>query len=88
LVLDQVAAIDAERSLHSYYQAYKLIRSITGFASGKGPIILVHDTFLPIASFGGFLSGADRIGVDREWGKESPSTGENYRQTEASGPKC
>jgi hypothetical protein len=87
-MLDQVAAIDAERSLHSYYQAYKLIRSITGFGSGKGPIILVHDTFLPIASFGGFLSGADRIGVDREWGRGARQRVKIIVKLKPSGPKC
>lgn len=48
-----------------YYQAYDLIRSITGYGAGKGPIIVLHDNFQGIAKFVGFLSGSDRVAVDQ-----------------------
>ncbi|CAD6573512.1 MAG: hypothetical protein TREMPRED_000844 [Tremellales sp. Tagirdzhanova-0007] len=44
-----------------YYQAYEVIRSITGFGTNNGPIIAIHEGFEGIAAWDGFLSGADRI---------------------------
>nr|XP_031862199.1 uncharacterized protein CI109_002161 [Kwoniella shandongensis]KAA5529271.1 hypothetical protein CI109_002161 [Kwoniella shandongensis] len=48
-----------------YYQAYKTVRDITGYGSGKGPILLVHEGFLGVAAWSGFLSGADRLALDQ-----------------------
>ncbi|KAL7420697.1 hypothetical protein Q5752_004648 [Cryptotrichosporon argae] len=48
-----------------YYQAYELIRSITGYGAANGPIILIHEGFLGIGAWAGFLSGADRLGLDQ-----------------------
>ena len=45
----------------SYYQAYEVIRSITGFGTNNGPIIAIHEGFEGIAAWDGFLSGADRM---------------------------
>ena len=47
-----------------YYQAYDMVRKITGFGKGNGPILAFHDGFLDIASWAGFLSGADRLALD------------------------
>ena len=47
----------------SYYQAYQVIRGITGFGSNNGPIIAIHEGFEGIAAWNGFLSGADRMYV-------------------------
>ncbi|KAF8329749.1 glycoside hydrolase superfamily [Cantharellus anzutake] len=47
-----------------YLQAYYMIRNITGVGTGKGPFITIHDGFLPINGWYGFLSGADRIMLD------------------------
>jgi hypothetical protein len=48
-------------SLLSYYQAYELVRSITGFGAGNGPILALHEGFLGIAAWDDFLSGGDRV---------------------------
>jgi hypothetical protein len=57
--------ICAETSIRSYYQAYSMIRSITGYGAGNGPIIAMHEGFLGIAAWSGFLSGADRLALDQ-----------------------
>lgn len=49
----------------SYYQAYTMIRGITGFGAGNGPIIAIHEGFAGIADWNGFLSGADRLALDQ-----------------------
>ncbi|AAW44208.2 hypothetical protein CNF01760 [Cryptococcus deneoformans JEC21] len=48
-----------------YYQAYEMIREITGYGAGNGPVILLHEGFYGIAAWNGFLAGADRIGLDQ-----------------------
>lgn len=48
-----------------YYEAYNLIRGITGYGTGKGPIIALHEGFEGIAAWQGFLTGADRIAIDQ-----------------------
>ncbi|EIW66983.1 hypothetical protein TREMEDRAFT_40623 [Tremella mesenterica DSM 1558] len=48
-----------------YYQAYQLIRGITGFGTGNGPIIAIHEGFVGIAKWEGFLNGADRLSLDQ-----------------------
>ncbi|EAL19968.1 hypothetical protein CNBF2950 [Cryptococcus deneoformans B-3501A] len=48
-----------------YYQAYEMIRKITGYGAGNGPVILLHEGFYGIAAWNGFLAGADRIGLDQ-----------------------
>jgi hypothetical protein len=45
----------------SYYQAYEMIRGITGFGAGNGPMIAIHEGFVGIAKWDGFMSGADRL---------------------------
>lgn len=51
--------------MDSYYQAYELIRGITGFGTGNGPIIAIHEGFLGVAAWADFMKGADRLYVDR-----------------------
>ncbi|WVR09255.1 hypothetical protein IAU60_006320 [Kwoniella sp. DSM 27419] len=48
-----------------YYQAYSMVRGITGYGAGNGPILLMHEGFLGVADWNGFLAGADRIGLDQ-----------------------
>lgn len=38
-----------------------MIRGITGYGAGNGPIILLHEGFYGIAAWNGFLAGADRM---------------------------
>jgi glucan 1,3-beta-glucosidase len=42
-----------------------MIRSITGYGAGNGPIIAMHEGFEGIAAWNGFLSGADRLALDQ-----------------------
>lgn len=42
-----------------------MIRGITGYGAGNGPIIALHEGFLGIAAWSGFLSGADRVALDQ-----------------------
>ena len=50
-------------STNSYYEAYKMIRNITGVGEGKGPMIVYHDGFDTLERWAGFLTGADRIAI-------------------------
>ncbi|KIS66378.1 uncharacterized protein UMAG_10211 [Mycosarcoma maydis] len=47
-----------------YSQLYTTLRAITGTGAGNGPYITIHDGFLPLNSWQGFLSGGDRIAWD------------------------
>ena len=38
-----------------------MIRSITGIGEGKGPYISIHDGFIGISKWEGFLPNSDRI---------------------------
>lgn len=52
-------------ALESWYsQLYTTLRSITGTGAGNGPYITIHDGFLPLSSWQGFLSGGDRVAWD------------------------
>lgn len=47
-----------------YLQAYNMIRGITGVGEGKGPYMTIHDGFIGLNAWAGFLNGGDRIGLD------------------------
>ncbi|KZV84050.1 glycoside hydrolase family 5 protein [Exidia glandulosa HHB12029] len=47
-----------------YVQAYNIIRSISGTGEGKGPYISIHDGFLGMDKWVGFLPNADRLAMD------------------------
>lgn len=49
----------------SYYEAYNMIRRITGIGETKGPIVAIHEGFEGIAPFNDFMPGADRLALDR-----------------------
>ena len=49
----------------SYYRAYEMIRGITGYGAGNGPIIAMHENFRGIADWTNFMHGADRIAIDQ-----------------------
>jgi aryl-phospho-beta-D-glucosidase BglC (GH1 family) len=65
IVNEPFAAQLDRRALEAFnYQAYKMIRGITGIGEGKGPIISIHDGFASASSWYGFLAGADRVALD------------------------
>jgi len=47
-----------------YLEAHNIIRGITGIGEGKGPFIAIHDGFMGLDSWAGFLTGSDRIALD------------------------
>lgn len=52
-------------ALESWYsQLYATLRAITGTGAGNGPYMTIHDGFLPLSSWQGFLSGGDRVAWD------------------------
>ncbi|KAJ1026272.1 hypothetical protein NDA16_002359 [Ustilago loliicola] len=65
-VINEPYAISiGQPALQSWYsQLYTTIREITGTGAGNGPYITIHDGFLPLSNWQGFLSGGDRIAWD------------------------
>ncbi|RPD70874.1 glycoside hydrolase [Lentinus tigrinus ALCF2SS1-7] len=47
-----------------YFHAYEMVRGITGTGAGNGPMISLHNGFLELAAWAGFLSGSDRVAID------------------------
>ncbi|KZT57138.1 glycoside hydrolase family 5 protein [Calocera cornea HHB12733] len=47
-----------------YLEAHDLIRGITGLGEGKGPFIGIHDGFIGMNQWAGFLAGSDRVALD------------------------
>jgi glucan 1,3-beta-glucosidase len=48
-----------------YYEAYRVIREVTGIGEGNGPMLGIHDGFLGVANWYDFLPGADRLSLDQ-----------------------
>nr|ODN93000.1 glucan 1,3-beta-glucosidase [Cryptococcus depauperatus CBS 7855] len=48
-----------------YLEAYTMIRDITGLGAGKGPLISMHDSFIGITNWYGYLPEADRLVIDQ-----------------------
>lgn len=52
-------------ALESWYaDVYTMLRSISGLGAGKGPYMTIHDGFLPLNTWQGFLQGGDRVSWD------------------------
>ncbi|TIB03003.1 hypothetical protein E3P94_00856 [Wallemia ichthyophaga] len=47
-----------------YFEAYNVIREITGTGEGKGPWLAFHDAMVGGAQWSDFLRGADRVALD------------------------
>lgn len=47
-----------------YIEAHNLIRLITGYGAGNGPFIAIHDGFLGLTEWAGYMVGSDRIALD------------------------
>jgi len=41
-----------------------MIRGITGYGEGNGPFISIHDGFIGLSQWAGFLPNSDRIAID------------------------
>ncbi|ORX38968.1 glycoside hydrolase superfamily [Kockovaella imperatae] len=75
----QASVIGAANLQAFYYQAYEMIRGITGYGEGNGPIIAIHEGFMGVIPWAGFLDGADRLALDQHpylafWGNQNHGT--------------
>jgi hypothetical protein len=50
--------------IYSYLHAHDMIRGITGYGTGHGPYIAIHDGFAGMAQWANFLPDSDRIALD------------------------
>ncbi|KAJ7511076.1 hypothetical protein B0H11DRAFT_2386613 [Mycena galericulata] len=61
-----VSTIGIEQITSFYLEAHDMIRSITGYGAGHGPFISIHDGFMGVATWAGFLPGSDGIVLDTQ----------------------
>ncbi|KAJ7118711.1 glycoside hydrolase superfamily [Mycena epipterygia] len=47
-----------------YYQAYQNVRTASGTGQGNGPFVSLHDGFLGLSKWAGYLPNADRASLD------------------------
>ncbi|PWN51778.1 glycoside hydrolase [Violaceomyces palustris] len=47
-----------------YSEVYEMMRNITGTGKGNGPYMVIHDGFIQLSSWNGFMPGADRVAYD------------------------
>jgi glucan 1,3-beta-glucosidase len=59
-----LTTIGKDQLTEFYLEAYNIIRGITGIGAGHGSFISIHDGFVGVDSWAGFLSGSDRINLD------------------------
>jgi glucan 1,3-beta-glucosidase len=61
------------------------VRDVTGTGEGKGPLISLHEGFLGLDQWAGFLPNADRVALDLHpylcFGPQSSATIDTYRNT-------
>jgi glucan 1,3-beta-glucosidase len=50
--------------IFSYIETHNMIRSITGVGGNNGPYISMHDGFLGLPQWAGYLAGSDRVILD------------------------
>ncbi|KAI0748315.1 glycoside hydrolase [Daedaleopsis nitida] len=53
---------DAIKRFH--VQAYNTVRQASGVGEGNGPYVVIHDAFLGLPEYSGFLPNADRMQLD------------------------
>ncbi|KAI3479652.1 hypothetical protein L1887_58273 [Cichorium endivia] len=65
-VINEPYAISiGQPALQSWYsEVYTILRGIAGTGAGNGPYMTIHDGFLPLSSWSGFLGGGDRVAWD------------------------
>ncbi|KAJ3996200.1 glycoside hydrolase family 5 protein [Lentinula boryana] len=59
-----LSTIGMDQLTEFYLEAHNMIRGITGLGAGNGPYISIHDGFVGLDSWAGFLPGSDRINID------------------------
>ncbi|KAJ4471412.1 glycoside hydrolase family 5 protein [Lentinula aciculospora] len=59
-----LTTIGSDQLTEFYLEAHDMIRGITGLGAGNGPFISIHDGFVGLDSWAGFLPGSDRINID------------------------
>ncbi|KAG0292662.1 hypothetical protein BGZ98_002504 [Dissophora globulifera] len=65
-MLNEPAAyiIGAEKVMAWYKQAFATVRAATGTGEGHGPWAIIHDGFLGLEAWSGFMKGSDRLMLD------------------------
>ncbi|KAF8339924.1 glycoside hydrolase superfamily [Cantharellus anzutake] len=49
---------------HFYLETHDMIRNITGYGTGNGAYLSIHDGFTGVGSWSGYMRGADRLVLD------------------------
>lgn len=50
-----------------YFEAYETMRNITGIGAGNGPFMVIHDGFIGLETWNGFLEGSDRLSLESHY---------------------
>lgn len=62
-----VSTIGPQAIREFYLEAYQIMRNITGYGADKGPFMIIHDGFIGLDTWNGFLTGADRLGLESHY---------------------
>lgn len=66
LLNEMRASYDEPAIIGAFYQhAYTVIREATGYGAGNGPFLVIHDGFIGVDRWNGFMPGADRLVMDQ-----------------------
>jgi glucan 1,3-beta-glucosidase len=67
-VANEVAMLNiGEIQTKSFYvEAYNLVRNITGIGAGNGPMLPIHNGFVPDNTWYGYMTGADRLALETQ----------------------
>ena len=64
LILFLLCFWETNRLSLSYKAVYDIVRGVTGYGEGNGPVISFHEGFLGLPHYSGYLKNADRIALD------------------------
>ncbi|KAG2015233.1 exo-beta-1,3-glucanase [Coprinopsis cinerea AmutBmut pab1-1] len=59
-----IGTIGVDQLRSFYVEAHRIMREITGYGEGNGPYMVIHDSFRGPGPWAGFMTGADRVGMD------------------------
>lgn len=66
-MIHSVSTIGPQAIREFYLEAYQIMRNITGYGADKGPFMIIHDGFIGLDTWNGFLTGADRLGLESHY---------------------
>lgn len=62
-----VSTIGPQAIRQFYFEAYETMRNITGIGAGNGPFMVIHDGFIGLETWNGFLEGSDRLSLESHY---------------------